>query len=468
MAKIEEAAMTGERYDAVIVGAGQSGMPLSRAFAGAGWKTALIEREHVGGTCINEGCTPTKTMIASARVAYVARRASDYGVRVGPVSVDLAAVRDRKRRMVDSFRSSNERRLEKAGVHRIDGEARFVDDHTLEVDTAEGTLTIRGDRIFINTGTRPAMPQIPGLSAVRTLTSTTIMELDELPDHLVVLGGGYVGVEFAQMFRRFGSRVTIVQIGDQLLRQEDPDVAGELAKILEEDGIDIVLNGRTDSVERDDGAIRLSVRTPTGMRTVRGSHLLVATGRKPNSDSLNLQAAGVRADEEGYIPVNDRLQTNVPHIYALGEANGGPAFTHMSYDDYRVIRANLLNGGDATTAGRLVPYTVFTDPQLGRVGMTESGARAGGYDIRVARIPMDYVARALETGESRGFMKAVVDARTDRILGAAVLGTEGGEIVAMIEIAMLARMPCTVLRDAIFAHPTLAESLNTLFGSLED
>lgn len=462
---------TTQHYDAIVIGAGQSGGPLSTALARAGLKTAISEREHVGGTCINKGCTPTKTMIASARVAYLARRAADYGVHTGSVTVDLAKVRQRKRDIVESWRSGGQRRIEDTeGVDLLMGEASFTGPKSIEVRLNEGeTLQLTADKILINTGARPRQPSLPGLDQVPALNSTSIMELGEVPEDLLVLGGGYIGLEFGQMFRRFGSQVTIVHRGAQLLTREDPDVAEEVANILREDGIEVLLETEGRRVEQtDDGHIRLVVRTPEGERTLVGSHLLVAVGRVPNSDRLNLESAGVQTNKRGFIQVNERLETNVPGIYAMGDVKGGPAFTHISYDDFRILRANLLEDGDATTADRLVPYTVFIDPQLGRVGLSEREARTQGRNIRVAKLPMNYVARALEVDEPRGFMKAVVDADTDQILGAAILGIEGGEIMAMLQVAMMGKVPYTALRDGVFAHPTLAESLNNLFAALDE
>lgn len=460
-----------DKYDVIIIGAGQAGGPLATAFADAGRKTALIEREYVGGTCVNVGCTPTKTMIASARAAYLARRSDDYGVHTGPVMVDLARVRQRKRDIVASWRRGSRQRIEGTdGVALLDGEAAFTGSKTIEVCLQSGeTRSLAGDVIIINTGARPAHPPIEGLGDVPILTSTTIMELDEIPQHLLVLGGGYVGLEFAQMFRRFGSDVTIVQRADQLLTREDHDVAAEVAKILREDGIQVLLNAEARRVTHDvDGTIRLTVRTAEGDDVLGGSHLLVAAGRTPNTDALQPQAAGIETDNRGHIAVNERLETNVPNVYALGDVNGGPAFTHIAYDDFRIIRANLLEGRSATTEGRLVPYTVFIDPQLGRVGLTEHAARQHGRSIRVAKLPMSSVARAIEVDETRGFMKAIVDAQTDQILGCAILGIEGGEIMSALQIAMLGKLPYTVLRDGVFAHPTLLESLNNLFMALDE
>jgi len=459
-----------EQYDCLVLGSGQAGGPLSTALAHAGRKTALIEREHVGGTCINEGCTPTKTMVASARVAYIARRGSDYGVGTGAVMVDMQRVRQRKRDIVESFRGSSERRIKTTeNLDLIFGEARFTGPKTVEVTlTTGGTRELAADLIFINTGERPAKPDVPGLDPARTLNSTTIMELDAVPSHLLIIGGGYVGLEFSQMFRRFGSQVTIIQRGKQLLGREDADVANEVAKILAEDGIEILLNSAPTHATSTSDGVRLHVTTPDGERDLTGSHVLVAAGRVPNSDALNLAAVGVATDARGYIQTNERLETNVPGIYVLGDVKGPPAFTHISYDDFRIIRTNILEHGNVTTTGRQIPYTMFIDPQLGRVGLSEDDARTQGHAIKVAKMPMSWVARADEVDETRGFMKAVVDAETKQILGCAVLGIEGGELMAMMQIAMLGHLPYPVLRDATFAHPTLAESLNNLFSTLDE
>jgi pyruvate/2-oxoglutarate dehydrogenase complex dihydrolipoamide dehydrogenase (E3) component len=452
-----------DQYQAIVIGSGQGGTPLCRALADAGMRTAMVERAHVGGTCINEGCTPTKTMVASARVAYLSRRNSDYGVvDTGCILVDMQRVRQRKREIVDSFRNGSQGRMEKtANLDLIFGEASFTGPRTVHVRlNGGGERTLTADKIFINAGARPAVPPLDGLSQVPFLNSTSIMELDAVPEHLLVLGGGYVGLEFAQMFRRFGSRVTIVHTGARLLPREDADVAEQVTPILREDGIELLTSANATRVAQDGAAIRL---TMAGGREATGTHLLIATGRTPNSDSLNLAAAGVASDKRGFIPVNSRLETNVEGIYALGDINGGPAFTHISYDDFRILRTNVIEKGSASTEGRLVPYTMYIDPQLGRVGLSETEARSQNRKIRVARMPMSYVARALEVAESRGFMKAIVDADTGQILGATVLGLEGGEVMSMLQIAMMGKLPYTVLREAVFAHPTLAESLNNLF-----
>ena len=458
-----------DHYDAIIIGSGQAGKPLATALGQAGWKTALIERAYIGGTCINYGCTPTKTMFNSARVAYLARRAADYGVHHGEIRVSMREVRERKQRVVDSFRESGLRGIERTENLRLFwGDARFTGPHEIEIKQSDGaTRLLTAEKIFINTGGRPAMPQLAGIDSVSVLDSTSIMELDKLPGHLLVLGGGYIGLEFGQMFRRFGSEVTIVQRTGQLLGREDADVADAVQRVMEEDGIKVWLNTEAVSVQKQGAEIELTVRTTEGEQRLSGTHLLVAVGRRPNTEDLNLPAAGVETDEQGNVKVNNKLQTNVDGVYALGDVNGGPQFTHISYDDFRIIRTNLIEGGNATTDKRPVPYVVFIDPQLGRIGISETEAKEKEMNFRVAKLPMTNVARAIEMSETRGFMKAIVDADTNQILGAAVLAVEGGEVMAMLEIAIMGKLPYTVLKDAIFAHPTLAESLNNLFMAMD-
>ena len=462
--------MNKQGYDAVVVGAGQAGLPLAITLANAGWRVALVERRALGGTCVNDGCTPTKTMVASARVAYLAREAARYGVETGPVRVDLARVRERKEVVVARSRTMVEGWVRQTpNLELVRGEARFVGERRLEVALNDGGgLTLEAERMFINTGLRPRVPPVEGLSEVGALDSTSIMELAELPAHLIVLGGGVVGVEFAQMFRRFGAQVTLLHHGERLLEREDPDVSQALAQILVDEGISVRLNSQALHAQRDEAGLELRVRGPHGEAVLRGSHLLVATGRVPNTEALALERAEVRTDARGFIKVNERLETSAPGVYALGDVNGGPAFTHVSYDDFRILRANLLGGSSLTTEGRVVPYAVFTDPQLGRVGLTEGAARAKGYRVRVAKLSGESVARAVETGDTRGFMKAVVDADTEQILGCAMLGTEGGEVMSLVQLAMQCGTPYTVLRDGVFTHPTYSEALNNLFMRLDE
>lgn len=457
---------TSRHYDAIVIGSGQAGGPLASALGAHDWQTAIVEQDHPGGTCVNYGCTPTKTMVASAEVAWVARRAGDYGVQTGDVSVDMSIVRKRKRDMVESFRQGSTSGLESAeNVELIRGEARFTGDKQIEVNGPHGPATLTADRFFINTGTRNSTPPIDGLDSVDYLDSTSIMELDYVPEHLIVIGGGYIGLEFGQMFRRFGSRVTIIQRGGQLLNREDRELADAVRSILEEDGITVLMNTDVERVAAfDGGGIRVSV----GDDVLDGSDLLVAIGRRPNTDVLAPEVAGIEVDDKGFVVVNERLETNVPNVWALGEVAGQPAFTHISYDDFRIVRSNLLDGGNRSTSDRLVSYVAYIDPQFARVGMSESEAREAGHDIRVASMPMERVARALQTDETRGMMKAIVDAGTDRILGAAILGAEGGEIMSIIQTAMMADLPFQTLRDAPYAHPTFAESLNNLFNSFNE
>jgi len=453
-------------YDAIVIGTGQSGKPLALALARAGWKVVVIEREHVGGTCINVGCTPTKTLVASARVAYLARRAADYGVDAGAVTVEMKRVYERRRAMVERFRGGGQKALETTpNVELVFGEARFKDTKRIVVELkAGGTREFEGKRIVINSGCRPAVPQIPGLDKIPFLDSSSIMELTVLPGHLVVLGGGYIGLEFCQMFRRFGARVTVVNRDPRLILREDPDVSAEVEKILRDDGIEVLNSTQVTRLEKSGAGVRVLLQEGA---KVSGSHLLLALGRVPNSDRLNLGAAGVETDNSGFIKVNQKLETNVPGIYAIGDVKGGPAFTHISYDDFRILRENWLNSGDATIEGRPVPNCMYIDPQLATVGINETEAQKRGIDYRVAKLPMTGVARAQEMSETRGFMKAIVDAKTQQILGCTVLGVEGGEIMSMLQIAMMGKLPYTAIKEAIFAHPTLAESLNNLFMTLD-
>lgn len=452
------------RYDAIVIGSGQAGNPLVHALAEHGWNTALIEKEQLGGTCINTGCTPTKTMVACAQVAHYARSAARWGVRAKDVGVDMAGVIAIKDRIVGQFRSGIERKVQgRKNLTLYREPARFLAPDRVSA----GSQELQSDRIFINTGTRPAIPRIDGLDSVDYLTNATLMQVNALPEHLLVLGGGYVGLEFGQMFRRFGSNVTVVHNGPQILPREDADVAAELQKALESEGVRFVLDAQTKRAERKNGRVILTLGTKSGTESLSGSKLLVATGRRPNSDQLDLDKASVATDAKGFIQVNGRLETNVPGIWALGDVKGGPAFTHISYNDYQIVGGNLLEGKNLSTDKRLVPYAVFTDPQLGRVGMTEHEARATGRPLKIGTIPTSWVARAIERGETAGLMKLVVDAQTDRILGAAILATEGGELVHILGTLMLAGAPYTVLKGAIYIHPTLAEGFWTLMENVK-
>jgi pyruvate/2-oxoglutarate dehydrogenase complex dihydrolipoamide dehydrogenase (E3) component len=452
------------KYDAIVIGSGQAGNPLCQKLADHGWTVALVEKEHLGGTCINTGCTPTKTMVASAQVAHYARNAGKWGVRTGAVAVDLPRIVARKDQIVHQFRSGQEKKdQERKSLHLYRGQARFVGPRQIRV----GDQLLESERIFINTGARPTIPRLEGLDKVGYLTNASLMDLTELPAHLLILGGGYIGLEFGQMFRRFGSQITIVHRDAQILTREDADVASELQKALEAEGIRFVVNAATSRVAKHDREVALHLDAGHGPETVTGSHLLVATGRRPNTDDLGLETTGVEVSSQGYIKVNPRLETNVPGIWALGDVKGGPAFTHISFNDFQIVYANLIEGKSETIDHRLVPYSVFTDPQLGRVGLTEKEARASGRRLKIGKIPMSWVARAIERDETAGLMKLVVDAQTDHILGAAILSTEGGELVQILGAVMLAQAPYTLLKGAIYIHPTLAEGFWTLMESVK-
>jgi len=451
-------------YDAIVIGSGQGGNPLAYALAGRGWSVALVEKAHLGGTCINTGCTPTKTMVASAQVAHYVRNASRWGVKADNVRVDLPAVVARKTAIVESFRLGHEKRVREHKTLRLyRNHARFLAPHAVQV----GDDTIESGKIFVDTGTRPKPPLLAGLDAVGYLTNETLMDLNEVPEHLLVVGGGYIGLEFGQMFRRFGSRVSVIHIGDQLLAREDPDISQALQKALEAEGIEFHLKSMPTKVEKKDGHIAVTIESGQGRETIFGTHLLAATGRQPNTDDLGLDKAGVRVDSRGYIQVNSRMETSVPGIWALGDVKGGPAFTHISYNDYQILWANLIEGKNLTIEDRYLPYSLFTDPQLGRVGMTEKEARASGRKLKMGTYRMAYVARAIERGETSGLMKIVVDGKTDKILGAAILGAEGGELVQILGAMMLAGAPYTVLKGAVYIHPTLAEGFFGLMDSVQ-
>jgi pyruvate/2-oxoglutarate dehydrogenase complex dihydrolipoamide dehydrogenase (E3) component len=455
------------KFDAIVIGSGQGGNPLAHNLADQGWSVALIEEKYLGGTCINTGCTPTKIMVHRAQVAYYARNASRWGVNAADVSVDLPKIVAQKDKVVLSMRGGQERQAaQRPKIRLYRGHARFTSAHELRV----GEDVLESEKIFIDTGGRPMIPQIEGLSDVPYLTNETAMQLTTVPRHLAILGGGYIGLEFGQMFRRFGSEVTIIHSGAQIVGREDPEIAAELQRALEAEGIVFQLNARTKRVARSarqgskEEEFVLSVESGQASVQITCSHLLIATGRLPNTDDLGLENAGVQRDKKGYIEVNGRLETNQPGIWALGDVKGGPAFTHISYNDFQIIYGNLIEGKNLSIEHRLVPSCVFTDPQLGGVGLTEKEAREKGYKLKIGKYPMTSVARAIERDETAGLMKLVVDASNDMILGASILASEGGELVQILGTLMLAKQPYTLLKGAVFIHPTLAEGF---FGLME-
>lgn len=450
------------KYDAIVVGSGQAGNPLAFRLADLGWSVALIEERHLGGTCINTGCTPTKTMVHRAQIAHYARNGKRWGVEAEHVRVDLTKIVAQKDDVVLSFRGGQQRRVEERKNLRLyRGRGCFLGPHQLKV----GQEFLESEKIFINTGGRAGIPTISGLRDVPFLTNESIMQLTTLPEHLLILGGGYIGLEFGQMFRRYGSRVTIVHHGPQIVSQEDPEIAKELQKALEAEGMQFVLHARTKSVEQKGGVVKLSCENSGGQVALTGSHLLMAAGRIPNTDNLGLDKAGIAQNADGSIHVNHRLETSVPGVWALGDCKGGPSFTHISYNDFQIVYGNLVEGKSLSTETRPVPYCVFTDPQLGGVGMTEKKARAQGYKLKIGRCRMSAVARAIERDETAGLMKIVVDASNDLILGASILASEGGELVQILGAVMLANQPYTLLKGAVYIHPTLAEGL---FALMED
>jgi pyruvate/2-oxoglutarate dehydrogenase complex dihydrolipoamide dehydrogenase (E3) component len=456
-----------EQYDALILGSGEGGKFLAWHFARSGQRVAVVERRLIGGSCPNTNCLPSKNEIWSAKVADLTRHGGKFGVVTGPVDTDMVRVRQRKRDMVDGLVAMHLDIYKASGAELIMGTGRFVAQRTLEVSLNDGgTRVLTADRVFINVGTHALIPAVPGLAATDPLTNVEALELDSLPAHLIVLGGGYVGLELAQAYRRFGSRVTIVEHGPQLAGREDPEVSEAVRGFLADEGIDILLSAGVLRVQGRSGVgVDVVVGTGSDERTITGSHLLVAAGRRPNTTDVGFDVAGVGLDERGFIQVNERLETTADGVWAVGECAGSPQFTHVSFDDFRVIRDNLA-GLNRSTRDRLVPYCMFTDPPLGRVGLSEGDARKQGIEVRVARLPMMSVLRTRTLDETTGFMKALVAADSDRVLGFAMIGPEAGEVVAVVQTAMLAGMPYTGLRDAIFAHPTMAEGLGSLFSGL--
>ncbi len=456
-----------DAYEDLVLGSGAGGKLLSWHLARSGRRVAVVERRYIGGSCPNTNCLPSKNEIWSAKVADLLHHAAKFGMLTRSVAIDMARVRQRKREMVEGLIALHLDLYHKSGAELILGDGRFVALKTLEVRLNDGgTRVLTGERVFLNVGTRATIPPVAGLADARPLTHIEALELDYLPTHLIVLGGGFVGLEFAQAYRRFGSRVTVVQHGSQLLDREDPDVADAVGRLFGDEGIEALLSALVLQVEGLSGeGVRLRMRTPQGERLLEGSDILVATGRTPNTAGIGLDALGVRLDARGYVQVNDRLETSASDVWAIGECAGSPQFTHASEDDFAIIRDNLA-GGNRTTRDRLIPYCLFTDPPLARVGLSESEARHRGVAVRVAKVPLGVVLRTWTTGEARGFMKAILDARSDRILGFTMFGAEAGEVMAVVQTAMLAGMPYMGLRDAILAHPTMAEGLRNLFAEV--
>jgi len=456
-----------ERLEILVLGSGAGGKLLAWHMARAGRRTAVVERRWIGGSCPNINCMPSKNEIHSAKVASLVRHAAEYGAKGARVAIDMTKVRDRKRAMVDQSIAAHLRNFESSGAELIMGSGRFVAPKTLEVQLNDGgTRVLVGDRVFINVGTHAAIPGVPGLEAARPLTNIEALELDYLPPHLIVLGGGYVGLELAQAHRRFGSRVTVIEHGPQLMSREDPDVSEALQRVLTDEGIQFLVGAEIVRVQGLSGKeVALVVRTVSGEQRIEGSDVLVATGRVPNTADIGLDKAGVELDAHRFVRVNDRLETSAPDVWAIGECAGSPQFTHVSEDDFRIIRDNLA-GGTRTTHDRLVPYCMFTDPPLARVGLSEADAQRQDVDVRVARLQMSSVLRAQTTGDTQGFMKALVGARHDRILGFTMIGAEAGEVMATVQAVMLAELPYSTLRDAVLAHPTMAEGLGPLLSNV--
>jgi pyruvate/2-oxoglutarate dehydrogenase complex dihydrolipoamide dehydrogenase (E3) component len=456
-----------ERFEVLVVGSGTGGKLMAWHMAQSGRRTAVVERRWIGGSCPNIACMPSKNEISSARVAYLTRNAAQFGTTAGPVAIDMSAVRKRKREMVERQVAAHLQNYKASGAELIMGTGRFAGPKTLEVTLNDGnTRLLSADTVFLNLGTHAALPNVPGLDAARPLTHVEALELDRLPLHLLVIGGGYSGLEFAQAFRRFGSNVTIIESGPKILSREDLDVAQEMQRILSDEGIEIVAGAELLQVRGRSGEkISLVVRTRSGERTIEGTDILVAAGRIPNTSGIGLEEVGIELDDGGYIRVNERLETSVPDVWAMGECAGSPQFTHLSEDDFRIIRDNLA-GNARSTRDRLVPYCMFTDPPLARVGLSEAEAERRGIVARVVKLPMDSVLRAQATDERQGFMKALIAGNDDRIRGFAMIGAEAGEVLAAVYTAMLAGLSYSRLADAAFAHPTMAEGLSPLFSQV--
>jgi pyruvate/2-oxoglutarate dehydrogenase complex dihydrolipoamide dehydrogenase (E3) component len=455
------------RYEILIIGSGEAGKHLTWNLAQAGHHTAVVERKYIGGSCPNIACLPSKNVIRSAKANWFARHGAEYGIQTGPVSTDMRGVFDRKRKMVEGEVQAHLDRFKASGSELIRGNARFVAPKTVEVLLNEGgSRTITGDRVFLDLGSRSSIPDITGLAAAKPMTHVEALDLDRLPEHVIVLGAGYVGLELAQALRRFGSAVTLIERGPQIASAEDPDVAQALLENFRSEGIEVLLETRVREVEGLSGRkVRIRAENSKGDETIEGTDLLVATGRVPNTQGIGLEAAGIELDSRGYIKVNERLETTAAGVWAMGDCAGSPQFTHVAYDDFRVVHDNL-NGGSRTTRDRLIPFCMFTDPELARVGLNETEAKVRGIAYRLTKMPMAGVLRAVTLGETRGFVKILVDAESDRILGFTAFGAEASEMMAAVQTAMLGQLSYTVLRDAIFTHPTAAEGLVYLLAGL--
>ncbi|WP_442794483.1 mercuric reductase [Pelobium manganitolerans] len=457
-----------QHFDAIVIGAGQAGIPLAKKLAKAGKKVALVEKREIGGTCINDGCSPTKTMIYSARVAYVAKNAEHWGVKAEHIGVDYDKVLQRKDDVVVSFRNGAIKGLEKTkNLKVIMGDASFIDAKTLKVATEKNELQLKAELIFINTGCSPNIPKLKGIDETDYLTSTSLSELEEIPEHLIIIGGGYIALELGQMMNRFGAKVTILEQSATLMPHEDEDVCVAITEVFKRENIEIVTGAKVSAISgKKEKKVIADIEGE--WRTFIGSHILMAAGRKPQTESLNLKAAGVKTNDKGYVKVNTKLRTSAKNIYALGDVKGGPAFTHIAYNDHLVVYENLIHGKNKSIKNRLVPYCMFTDPQMGRVGLTEKEAKAKKLDYKVTTLPMKHVARAIETGETIGYMKAVVNTKSKQILGATIIGPEGGEVMSVLQMAMIGKVPYTAIRKMMFAHPLFTESLNNLFMALDE
>ena len=458
-----------EHYDAIIIGAGQAGVPLAKKLAELGKKTALIEKRFVGATCVNDGCTPTKAIVASAKAAHDARHAAALGIDVQNVTVDLKKIKARKDEIVKSFRNVSQKGIEETkNLTLIFGEARFTAEKTVVVKDSDGEKTYTAELIFINTGATVSIPDIAGLDAVDYLTSTTILDLEQVPEKLLVIGGNYIGLEFGQMFSRFGSKVTVLERSSRIMGREDEDVSAEMSAILKEEGVDILTDTQIIKKDKNEDKVTVHYQVGENKHQISGSHVLIATGRIPQTKHLGLEAAGVETDDKNYIVVNDTLETNIAGIYALGDVKGGPAFTHIAYNDYTIVYRNLFENKNFSIADRSVPYCMFTDPQLGRIGVSEAEAKKKGLNYKVVKLPMSQVARGIETGETLGFMKAIVDVDSKKIIGVAILSSIGGELMSVLQMAMDGGITYDQIRYGVYAHPTYSESFNNLFMKLDE